>query len=195
MSPDAILIDEVETSKPTQGGRASAVGASGDELDKDDSGAVAADRARARGPGTILPVVPSMTRLGVHVSLAPDREPEAYGAILLRVHDASGREVRSEARGRELEVLDIVLFVELDDGDRAQTRPGETRLIARVDWSAGQLRERVRRMVYDGGDRTPRWFELMAALESRGLGADDYALAALPLVLEFDDEVAARYGI
>jgi hypothetical protein len=135
-----------------------------------------------------------MARLGAHVSLAPDREPEAYGAILLRVLDAAGREVRSEVRGRELEVLDIVLFVELDDGDRVPTRPGETMLIARIGWSAGQLRERVRRIVCDNRELRP-WRELMVGLESRGLRADDSVLTALPLVLEFDDEVAALYGI
>jgi hypothetical protein len=35
----------------------------------------------------------------------------------------------------------------------------------------------------------------MAGLESRGVSADDAALAALPLVLEVDDEVIAEYGI
>ena len=49
-------------------------------------------------------------------------------------------------------------------------------------------------MVYDDGDRTPRWAGLMADLASRGVQADDAALAALPLVLEFDDEVAALYA-
>jgi hypothetical protein len=138
--------------------------------------------------------MPSMVRLGARVSLAPDREPEPYGATLLRVHDAAGLEVRSEVRGRELEVLDIVLFVELDDGERVTTRLGETKLIARFEHSAEQLRADVRRMVYDDGDRSPRWADLMAGLQGRGVSADDAALGALPLVLEFDDGLAALYG-
>ncbi len=135
-----------------------------------------------------------MARLGARVSLAPDRAPEAYGATLIRVHDAAGREVRREVRGRELEVLDVVLFVVLDDGERVASAPGETRLIARLGGSAEQLREDVRRIVYDDGDRWPRWLDLMARLESRRVSADDAALAALLLVLEFDDEVVALYG-
>ena len=135
-----------------------------------------------------------MVRLGARVSLAPDREPERYGATLAKVYDASGREVRREVRGRELEMLDIVLFVELDDGDRVATRLGEIKLAARLEESAEQLRAEVLRIVYDDGDRTPRWAGLMADLESMGVNADDAALAALPLVLEFDDEVLAVYG-
>jgi hypothetical protein len=135
-----------------------------------------------------------MVRLGAHVSLAPDRAGETYGATLIRVHDAAGREVRREVRGRELEVLDIVLFVERDDGERVASAPGETRLIARLGGSAEQLRQDVRRIVYDDGDRRPRWLDLMARLESRGVSGDDDALAALPLVLEFDDKVVALYG-
>jgi hypothetical protein len=134
-----------------------------------------------------------MVRLGTRVSIAPDREPEAYGATLISVHDAAGRRVRTEVRGRELEVLDIVLFVELDDGERVATAVGANRLIIRLGESAEQLREDVRRIVYDDGDRRPRWHDLMAGLESRGVDADDAALAALPLVLEFDDEVLALY--
>jgi hypothetical protein len=101
---------------------------------------------------------------------------------------------KSEVRGRELEVLDIVLFVELENGDRVLSRQGETTLIARLGWSSGQLHDRVRQIVNDTRDRAPR-FELIAGLERRGLSVDDSALAALPLVLEFDDEVTALYGI
>jgi hypothetical protein len=110
------------------------------------------------------------------------------------VHDAGGREVRREGRRRELEVLDIVLFVELDDGERVECAPGETRIVARLGGSAEQLREDVRRIVYDEGHRLPHWLDLTARLASRGVSADDAALAALPLVLEFDDEVLALYG-
>lgn len=48
---------------------------------------------------------------------------------------------------------------------------------------------------YANGDDAPRWPELIAGLRSRGVSADESALATLPLVLEFDDEVAALYGI
>jgi hypothetical protein len=134
-----------------------------------------------------------MVSLGASVSTAPDQEPENYGATLIRVHDAAGREVRSEVRGRELEVLDIVLFIELDDGQRVSTTPGEIRLIARLDGTMNELRERVGQMVYDDGDRWPRWRKLMAALKTRGVHADDPAIATLPLILEFTDEVRALY--
>jgi hypothetical protein len=135
-----------------------------------------------------------MVNLGARVSLAPDCEPEAYGATPIIVHDAAGREVRSEGRGRELELLDIVQFVELDDGERVASAPDETKLIARLGWSAVELREEVRRIVYDDGDRWPAGAP-MAGLERRGVSADGAALAALPLVLECDDEVIAQYAI
>jgi hypothetical protein len=38
-----------------------------------------------------------------------------------------------------------------------------------------------------------RWRNLMAALKTRGVHADDPAIAALPLSLEFTDEVLALY--
>ena len=50
----------------------------------------------------------------------------------------------------------------------------------------------VRRIVYDDGDRQPRWLRLMAGLEALGVRVDDAALGALPL--ELDDLVVARYG-
>jgi hypothetical protein len=40
-----------------------------------------------------------MVSLGASVSIAPDQEPETYGATLIRVYDAAGREVRTEVRG------------------------------------------------------------------------------------------------
>ena len=136
-----------------------------------------------------------MVRLGARVSLVPDRGRQAYGATLCVVHDAAGREVRRELRGRELELLDIVLFVELDDGERVACRPGETTLATRLPWSADQVRQEVRRIAYDDGDRPdrPRWRDLMAGLESRGVGASDAALAALPFALELDDPLTARF--
>ena len=134
-----------------------------------------------------------MVSLGASVSIAPDQEPEAYGATLIRVHDAAGREVRSEPRGRELELLDILIFIELDDGERVSNAPEEIRLLARLDGTMDELRERVEQMVYDDGDRWPRWRNLMAALNARGVRADDPAIAALPLTLEFTGEVLALY--
>jgi hypothetical protein len=70
-------------------------------------------------------------------------------------------------------VLDIVLFVELDEGERVACAPGETRLVARLGGSAEQLREDVRRIVYGEGDRLPRWLDLTARLAGRGVSADD----------------------
>ena len=52
-------------------------------------------------------------------------------------------------------MLDIVVFIELDDGERVSTPPGEIRLIARVDGTIDYLRERVGQMIYDDGDRWP----------------------------------------
>ena len=135
-----------------------------------------------------------MVSLGASVSIAPDQEPETYGVTLIRVHDAAGREVRSEVRGRELEVLDIVMFIELDDDERVSTTPGEIRLIARLDGTMDELRERVEQVVYDDGDRWPRWRNLMAVWNTREMHADDPTIAALPLTLEFNDEVLALYA-
>jgi hypothetical protein len=137
----------------------------------------------------------SMVCLGARVALVPDRGEWAYGATLQVVCDRSGREVRRELRGRELEVLDIVLFVELDDGERVASRPGENMLATRLPWTADLVRDDVRRIAYDNGDRPdrPRWRELLAGLESRGVRASDAALPGLPFVLELDDSVTARY--
>lgn len=135
-----------------------------------------------------------MVLLGARLSLVPDRGSQAYGAPLVWYRDAAGRHLKSESRGRELELLDIVLFVELDDGGRVRTPPRESTLAARFPWSAGHVREDVRRMVYDDGDRQPRWLGLMEGLKERGVRTHDAALAALPLELEFDDAVIARYG-
>jgi hypothetical protein len=133
-----------------------------------------------------------MVRLGARVSLVPDSGSRAYGAPLITYNDAAGREVKHEFRGRELELLEIVQFVDLDDGERVATRPGESTLETRLPWSAEQVRDEVRRMVYDDGDRQPRWLRLKAGLEARGVRVDDAALGALPL--ELDDLVVARYG-
>ncbi len=146
------------------------------------------------GRGTVSGV-PSMVRMGARVSLAEDRPPEAYGSTLISVHDAAGRQVRREVRGRELEVLDIVQFVDLDDSECVATSPGETRLIAPLSWSVEQLRDEARRIVYDDGDRRPRWHDLLEALEATGISATDASLAALPFVIELDNEVAAQYGV
>lgn len=111
-----------------------------------------------------------------------------------RDNDAAGRAVKHEFRGRELELLEIVQFVDLDDGERVATRPGESTLETRLPWSAEQVGDEVRRMVYDDGDRQPRWLRLKAGLEAREVRVDDAALGALPLELEFDDLAVARYG-
>ena len=44
----------------------------------------------------------------------------------------------------------------------------------------------------DDGDRLPRWRDL-TALKTRGVHANDPAIAALPLVLEFTDKVLRLY--
>jgi hypothetical protein len=120
------------------------------------------------------------------VSLAPDNGWSAYGAPLVVVHDAAGQEVRRELRGRDLELLDIVTFVELDDGERVATRPGETMLTTALPWDANQIRDDVRRIVYDDGDRPdrPRWRDLLADLERRGVAANDAALDRRPFAVE-----------
>lgn len=109
------------------------------------------------------------------------------------IHNAAGEEVGRELRGRDQELLEIVIFVELDDSQRVETRPGEIMLGTRLPWDAGAVRREVRRMVYDDSDRVARWQGLMAELEERGVHADDAALAALPYVLELDPVLVARY--
>jgi hypothetical protein len=68
-------------------------------------------------------------------------------------------------------------------------------LATRLPWTADLVRDEVRRIAYDNGDRPdrPRWRELLAGLESRLVRASDAALAGLPFVLELDDSVTARY--
>jgi hypothetical protein len=55
-------------------------------------------------------------------------------------------------RGRDLELLDIVQFVELDDGRRVRTTE-QSLLSVAVDSKLDELRERVRELVHTGGDR------------------------------------------
>ena len=86
------------------------------------------------------------------------------------------------------------MFIVLDNGERVSNEPEEIRLLARLDGTMDELRERVEQMVYDDGDRWPRWRNLMAALKTRSVHADDPAIAALPLNLEFTAEVLALYG-
>ncbi len=127
------------------------------------------------------------------MSLCVDPEWPSYGESMTVIHNAAGNEVGRELRGRDQELLEIVIFVELDDGRRVETRPGEIKLGTRLPWDANGVRREVRRMVYDDSDRWPRWRDLMAGLEERGVRADDAALVALPYVLELDPALVARY--
>lgn len=85
-----------------------------------------------------------MVRLGARVSLAGDRGSQAYGATLVVYRDSAGRETKRELRGRDLEVLDIVLFVELDDGEGVATAPESAPLCSSSTtwWSSGTAHSR-----------------------------------------------------
>ena len=111
-------------------------------------------RPRAQAGGLQLPrdraygcSMPAMVRIGPGVSLAADRSPHRYGATMIWVHDRARNLVRTEVRGRDVELLNIVQFVELDDGQRV-TSPEQTSAIFSLDSGVDELRERVRQTVY-----------------------------------------------
>jgi hypothetical protein len=71
---------------------------------------------------------------------------------MIVVQDRTGRIVRTEVRGRDLELLDVLQFVGLADGRRVTTTERSLLSVA-VDSKLDQLRERVRELVHMGGDR------------------------------------------
>ena len=134
----------------------------------------------------------AMVRMGARVSIAA--APPGYGAPMQRVHDQAGRLVRTEVRGRDLELLDLVQFVDLVDGRRVSTTE-QFLLSVALDSNVDELRDRVRELVQMGGDRyKPRWQDLIDALHEEGVSTDEPSLAALPWVFERDDDVGARFG-
>jgi hypothetical protein len=96
--------------------------------------------------------------------------------------------------------LSIVHFVDLADGRRVTTEAfGEMSLSVPREDDEPELREAIREVIFEDELREvdtdlldePRWPEMSAVLREHGVVADDAALAALPFVVELDDDVLA----
>jgi hypothetical protein len=95
-------------------------------------------------------------------------------------------------------VLDVVHFVDLDDGRRVTTEAsgGMTVSVPRGS-RREQVVQDVRELIFDDELREvdeylreePRWEAMCSALRRQGVAADDEALAALPFVVELEDDV------
>ena len=142
-----------------------------------------------------------MVRMGARVSLAPDQRPLGWTASKVVTVDEAGNEL---SRGLVLDepgvVLSVVHFVDLDDGRRVTTEAfGEMSLSVPRDCGRDELCEDLREFIFEDELREvdeeladePRWEDMSTALREHGVIADDAALAALPFVVELDDDVPA----
>jgi hypothetical protein len=132
-----------------------------------------------------------MVRMGARGSLIEVPTPPGYRTDVVSFHDRHGRLQRTERHV----VLDVVQFVDLDDGRRISIPPGKN-LLAVPPGGAPDLPERVREFIHadSGLPDSPLWQDMLEALRHHGVGADRAALAALPFVVELDDEVRALAG-
>jgi hypothetical protein len=143
--------------------------------------------------------MPAMARMGVRTSLAPDRRPVGWSASEVVTVDEAGNELSRElVLGEPGLVLRLVHFVDLDDGRRFTTEAfGEMSLSVPRDCGRDALREDLREFIFEDALREideeladePRWEEMSMVLREHGVIADDAALAALPFIIELDDDV------
>lgn len=146
------------------------------------------------------PDVPDMVRMGVRAVLAEDQRPISTMSSTVVMLDEAGNELAREevVEGPPL-VLSVIHFVDLDDGTRVTTEDlGEMRLTVWRDCTPEQLHEELREFIFEDELREvdeelaaePRWEDMSAALQQRGVAADDAALLALPFVVELDNSAA-----
>jgi hypothetical protein len=144
----------------------------------------------------------AMVRMGARATLGDDqqwsfgRATVEYAAV-----DDEGNEIARWQRDDDTAalVLELVHFVDLDDGRRVTTeRLGSQTLATEREITVDELRDEIRETIYEDEIREievladePRWEELIEALGDAGVTVDAAALEALPFVVELDDEVTA----
>jgi len=142
-----------------------------------------------------------MVRMGERASIAEDQRQLGRSASELVTVDESGDEV-----GRELVpddaglVLDVVHFVDLDDGGRVTSEAlGDMSLSVPRVCTLDELRYQLREFIFEDELREVdveladerRWEDMSSVLLDHGIVADDEALLALPFLVELDEDVAA----
>jgi hypothetical protein len=142
-----------------------------------------------------------LVRMGARVCLAADQRPLGQSAAIVALVDEEGNELRRETQLEPRGVVyEVVQFVELDDGQAiTDHRSGQFSVSVVGGQSATELCEDVRELIYEDdlrvvgrpGGHSQRWTELRSALAAAGVHADDARLAALPFVVELDDDVRA----
>ncbi|HZC14654.1 MAG TPA: hypothetical protein VE270_11615 [Thermoleophilaceae bacterium] len=123
-----------------------------------------------------------------------------YSAQEIVTRDASGREVRRWLREPDPTVLEIVHFVDLDDGRRVTTEHyGKPSLQMWLDCTEEELLAEVRECVFVDEMREipedadePRWPEMIEELARTGVAVDEATLEGLPFVVEVDERVRLR---
>jgi hypothetical protein len=143
-----------------------------------------------------------MVRMGARAEVAADQRQFGTSSSVVVTVDESGNELSREqvhdAPGLRLRV---VHFVDLDDGVRVTTEAlGAMAMSVPRTCSLDELREELREFVFEDELREvdaeladePRWEEMSAVLNERGIAAGEKALLALPFVVEIDNSVAAE---
>jgi hypothetical protein len=143
--------------------------------------------------------------MGARASIAADQRPLGRSASEVVTVDENGdepaRELIWEAPGPGL-VLQVVHFVDLDDGRRVTTAAfGEMSLHLPGGGTLDELRGELREFIFEDDLRdvdderaeAPRWADMASALHGQGIVADDQWLLALPFVVELDDDVVAAF--
>src|SRR4051812_42466937 len=130
-----------------------------------------------------------MVRMGVRVSLAPERQPLGWSAAKVVSFDEAGNEVARETHREPGVTLNVVQFVDLTDGRRVTTEAfGDMTLTVPRQSTIAELRGDLREFIFEDEMREvdeeladePRWEHVTAVLRECGVPADDDALAALP---------------
>jgi hypothetical protein len=110
--------------------------------------------------------------MGARVSRADDQTPMGKSGVMVRTRDAAGRAVRRWEYEPDPTVLEIVHFVDLDDGRRVTTKEfGEMSLEMSLDCSEDELRAEVREFIFEEEMRSlaeladePRWDDMVKVL-------------------------------
>jgi hypothetical protein len=134
--------------------------------------------------------------MGARVSPAEDQTPLGHSAAEIVTKDDAALQVRAP----DPTALEIVHFVDLDDGRRVTTEHhGKSSLHISLDCSEGELLAELREFVFEDELREipedadePRWPEMIQELARAGVAVDERTLGALPFVVEVDERVRLR---
>jgi hypothetical protein len=138
--------------------------------------------------------------MGASVSLAEDQSQLGRSAARVLRRGPSGEPIAIDVPEPAPAALEVVHFVELDDGRRVTTEElGEMSLHMSLDCTEAELREDVREFIFEDEMREipecrdePRWDDMVEALGRLGVATNEAALARLPFAIELDGRVLAR---